>query len=216
MNCKAVIFDLDGTLLNTIGGIADAANKALTQHGYPNHKQDAYVWFVGNGAKTLMTRALPEDQRRDDIIEVCAQAFMTAYKDHWHVATQVYPGILDLLYALDRKEIKLSVVTNKPHRFAGVMMDHYFKDTPFYPILGQQDDIPKKPHPQQALTAARQMGVEPSACIFLGDSDVDMETAQRAGMHPMGAGWGFRPISELTNAGALKVLHHPMELPEVI
>ena len=107
-------------------------------------------------------------------------------------------------------------MTNKPHRFAGVMMDHYFKDIPFHPILGQRDDIPKKPDPQQALAAAREMGVKPSACIFLGDSDVDIKTAQRAGMHPFGAGWGFRPIEELKNAGAVKVLHHPMELLEII
>lgn len=216
MNCKAVIFDLDGTLLNTLGDIADAANRVLTQYGYPHHPQEAYLRFVGDGAKTLMARALPENQRLDDIIETCAREFITAYNERWHVATRVYPGIPDLLFALHRQDIGLSVVTNKPHRFAGVMMDHYFKDIPFHPILGQQDHIPKKPHPRQALTAAREMGVKPSACVFLGDSDVDIQTAQRAGMHPMGAGWGFRPARELTNAGAVKVLHHPMALLELI
>lgn len=216
MNCKAVIFDLDGTLLNTLGDIADAANRVLTRHGFPNHLNGDYVWFVGNGAKKLMVRALPDNQRLDEIIETCAREFIAEYKDHWHEATNVYTGISDLVLALHRKDIKLSVVTNKPHRFAGVMMDHYFKDIPFYPILGQRDDIPKKPHPQQALTAARKMGVKPSACIFLGDSDVDIKTAQRAGMHPLGAGWGFRPIEELKNAGAVKVLRHPMELLEII
>lgn len=216
MNCKAVIFDLDGTLLNTLGDIAEAANRVLTHNGYPIHAHEDYVWFVGDGAKTLMTRALPDSQRLVDIIETCTREFIIEYNDHWHVATKAYSGIFDLMDALHREDIKLSVVTNKPHRFAGVMMDHYFKDVPFCTILGQRDDIPKKPHPQQALTAAREMGVKPSACIFLGDSSVDMITAQRAGMHPVGAGWGFRPIEELTLAGAVKVLHHPMELLEII
>ena len=85
MNCKAVIFDLDGTLLNTLGDLADAANRVLTQRGFPNHPHEAYVWFVGNGAKKLMARALPENQRLDDIIETCAHEFIAEYKDHWHI-----------------------------------------------------------------------------------------------------------------------------------
>lgn len=216
MNCKAVIFDLDGTLLNTLGDIAGAANRVLTHNGCPMHDHEDYAWFVGDGAKSLMTRALPDNQRLDGIIETCTREFISEYNDHWHVATKAYSGIYDLLDALQRKNIKLSVVTNKPHRFAGVMMNHYFKDVPFCAILGQRDGIPKKPHPQQALTAARDMGVKPSDCIFLGDSSVDIKTAQRAGMYPMGAGWGFRPIEELTLAGAVKVLRYPMEFIEII
>ncbi len=212
MNCKAVIFDLDGTLLDTLGDIADAANRVLTQYGYPTHPQDAYAWFVGNGAKTLMTRALPDNQRQDDVIDACVHGFIADYSEHWHVATTAYPGMIKLINELTHRGIKLSVVTNKPQRFAKVMMDRYFSGVPFYPVLGQQDHIPKKPHPKQALAAAHQMGVMPSDCIFLGDSAVDIETALRAGMHPVGAKWGFRPVQELMEAGAWKVIHHPGDL----
>jgi phosphoglycolate phosphatase len=108
------------------------------------------------------------------------------------------------------------VVTNKPHPFAVSMMAHYFRNNPFDPILGQQESIPKKPDPLQALAAAKKMGVKPAACIFLGDSAVDMETACNAGMLPVGAGWGFRPAEELLNAGATTVIHHPRELLDLI
>jgi len=108
------------------------------------------------------------------------------------------------------------VVTNKPHRFAGAMMVHYFADYSFDPILGQQDGIPKKPDPRQALSSAVQMGVAPSSCIFISYNAVDMETARNAGMQPVGAGWGFRPAGELMDAGALTVIHHPQELLDLI
>ena len=106
----------------------------------------------------------------------------------------------------------MAVVTNKPHRFTGLMIDYYFRTVPFRAVLGQQDGIPKKPDPGQALAAARAMDVLPAACLFLGDSAVDMKTAKRAGMLPVGAGWGFRPHRELVDAGAALVLDHPLEL----
>ncbi len=212
MNCKAVIFDLDGTLLDTLKDIADAANRTLTQYGYPTHPHTAYTWLVGDGARELITRALPEQHRHDDTIEACVAGFISDYNSNWDAATKVYPGIIELIHKLHRREIKLSVVTNKPHRFAKVMIDRYFDGITFDPILGQQDHIPKKPHPQQALAAAEQNDVKPSECIFIGDSAVDMNTAQRAGMTPVGAAWGFRPVQELVNAGAWKVIQNPLDL----
>ncbi len=216
MNCKAVIFDLDGTLLDTLTDIADAANRVLTRYGFPTHPHAAYAWLVGDGARTLVTRALPEPHRQEAVIDACVDRFIADYNNHWHVATTVYPGIVELIDELTRREIKLSVVTNKPHRFAKVMMDRYFDGVAFDPILGQQDHIPKKPHPQQALAAANHYGAKSSQCIFIGDSAVDMETARRAGMHPVGAAWGFRPERELKDAGAWKVIQYPMDLLGVI
>jgi phosphoglycolate phosphatase len=216
MNCQAVIFDLDGTLLDTLTDIADSANRVLAAHGFPPHHTDAYRWFVGDGSAILITRALPEDQRAPEMIQTCLQGFIVDYGQNWHQATRPYDGLTDLLRHLRDLRIKMSVVTNKPHRFTGSMMGHYFGDYHFEPILGQIDGIPKKPNPQQALTAAVQMGVAPSACIFIGDSAVDMETARKAGMQPVGAGWGFRPAGELLDAGALTVIHHPLELIDLI
>jgi len=216
MNCQAVIFDLDGTLLDTLTDLADSANRVLAAHGCAPHDREAYRWFVGDGSAILMTRALPEDRRTPEMIQTCLQGFIADYSQNWHQATRPYDGLSDLLRHLRDLQIKMSVVTNKPHRFAGSMIAHYFGGCPFDPILGQQDGIPKKPNPQQALAAAAQMEVAPSTCIFIGDSAVDMETAHKAGMQPVGAGWGFRPAGELLDAGALTVIHHPLELLAMI
>jgi phosphoglycolate phosphatase len=216
MNCQAVIFDLDGTLLDTLTDIADAANRALIRSGFPPHDRRAYRWFIGDGSAVLMTRALPETQRSAEMVQTCLTSFIDDYNRNWHQATQPYAGMHDLLEKLHNRDIHFAVVTNKPHRFAVSMMAHYFGHSPFDPILGQQEGIPKKPDPAQALAAAEKMGVQPAACIFLGDSAVDMKTARNAGMQPVGAGWGFRPDDELWNSGAMAVVHHPAELLDFI
>lgn len=216
MECKAIIFDLDGTLLDTLGDISDAANRVMASRRYPVHARDAYKWFIGNGSKRLIERALPPHRRLPSIITDCLQDFITDYSDHWSVSTRPYPGIPRVIAALTAGRIQMAVVTNKPHQFACDMMDHYFDTAVFHPILGQREGIPPKPHPQQALSAAKAMGVAPGSCIFLGDSAVDMETAVRAGMQPVGAGWGFRPVQELVKSGAAQILKHPRELLPMI
>lgn len=216
MNCKAVIFDLDGTLLDTLADLANSANRVLAGNRFPTHPLADYKRFVGDGSKMLITRALPEDKRVPEIIDASLEAFVADYGQHWDKATQPYDGIVDLVAALQKSTMPMGVVTNKPHRFTSAMMAHFFNGYPFYPILGQQDHIPKKPHPHQARVAADKMGVAPSHCIFLGDSAVDMETAKSAGMHPVGAAWGFRSKQELLTAGAIRVLNHPLELLEML
>jgi phosphoglycolate phosphatase len=216
VKCRSVIFDLDGTLLDTLTDIADAANRALIRHGFPPHEQQAYRWFIGDGSAVLMTRALPENQRSAGTVQTCLNSFIEDYNRNWHRATRPYDGVRDLIAHLSHRDIKLSVVTNKPHQFAVSMMAHYFRGGVFKPILGQQEGVPKKPDPRQALAAAEQTGVKPAACIFLGDSAVDMQTARNAGMQPVGAGWGFRSAGELLDSGALTVIQHPMELLDLI
>ena len=216
MNCDAVIFDLDGTLLDTLDDIAASANRALVSNGFPPHMREAYRWFVGDGSAVLMTRALPENHRDPETSRQCLEAFITDYSDNWKTATRPYEGMLTLLARLQDRNIQLAVVTNKPHQFTGVMMAHYFRDYEFGPVLGQQEGIPRKPSPHQALTAAKQMEVAPSNCIFIGDSAVDMQTARNARMHPVGAGWGFRPAAELLEAGAEVVLNRPLELLDLL
>lgn len=215
-NCRAVIFDLDGTLLDTLDDIAESANRVLKANGFAPHPHDAYRRFVGDGSKLLMTRALPEGQRTPYQIDACLGAFIADYHQNWDQATRPYDGMLDLIAALEARNIRMAVVTNKPHQFTGMMMARYFGGRPFGPVLGQRDGIPKKPDPQQALAAAQQMGIAPADCIFLGDSAVDMETAQRAGMQAVGAAWGFRTVRELTDAGAGAVIDHPLALLELL
>jgi len=216
MNHKGVIFDLDGTLLDTLKDIADSANRVLTAHGFPPHDKEAYRWFVGDGSAILMTRALPEDQRTAEQIDSCFHGFLEDYGRNWDRATRPYEGISELLKRLEERHIKVAVVTNKPHRFTGVMMARYFSGHPFDAIFGQQPGIPKKPDPRQALAAAEKMGVTPSACLFIGDSAVDIQTAINSGMYPVGVGWGFRTAAELAGAGAATIIHHPLELLDLL
>ena len=212
MNRQAVIFDLDGTLLDTLQDIADSVNRVLAARGLAGHATEAFRTFVGDGSAVLVSRALPENQRRPEIISNCLQGFLDDYHRNWDQTTCPYDGIQDLLVQLQDRQIPMSVVTNKPHRFTGAMMARYFGSFRIHPVLGQQDGIPKKPDPHLALAAAREMGVAPSACFFVGDSAIDMQTARNAAMHPIGAGWGFRTAEELHEAGALTVLGHPLEL----
>jgi phosphoglycolate phosphatase len=216
MICRAVIFDLDGTLLDTLADIADSANRALIAHGFPAHHTSTYRQFVGDGSAILIARALPPNQRSDETIRSCLENFIHDYNHNWHRATKPYDGMAHLLRVLRDRNIKLAVVTNKPHRFAVSMVAHYFADCPFDPILGQREGVPNKPDPAQALTAAAKTGVEPSSCIFIGDSAVDMKTACSAGMQPVGAGWGFRSAEELLDTGARAVIYRPAELIALI
>jgi phosphoglycolate phosphatase len=203
---------MDGTLLNTLDDLAASVNRVLARRGFPTHTVDQYRWFIGDGSPVLITRALPPEQRSPERIQVCLQELLADYGGNWHIATHPYDGIPALLQTLAASQLALSVVTNKPHPFACLMADHFFGKTSFRSVLGQQDGIPKKPEPDQALRAARAMGVPAGACIFLGDSAVDMETARRAGMTGIGAGWGFRPVQELWDAGAVHVIDHPLDL----
>lgn len=213
---RAVIFDLDGTLLDTLADIADAVNRVLAANGYPKHTEQDYRWFVGEGSVMLIMRALPPGYRDAGNIQACLERFIKDYNQHWHCKTAPYPGVMELLKTLQTRQLKLAVVTNKPHHYAEKMTAHYFPKTSFNPIFGQREGIPKKPDPTQALAAARQMQVAPHDCLFVGDSAVDIKTARRAGMSSIGAGWGFRPKSELIDAGADYIIDHPMEVLSLI
>jgi phosphoglycolate phosphatase len=212
MTFSAVIFDLDGTLLDTLADLGGSVNRVLAGRGFPTHPLDAFRWFVGDGSRLLMTRALPSDQRSAGMIDSCLAALLDDYNQNWHGQTRPYDGVVPLLERLVGQGKALSVVTNKPHPFTGQMVEHYFQGIPFRAVLGQQEGIAKKPDPVQALAAARSMGSLPEACLFLGDSGVDMETARRGGMTGVGAAWGFRPVDELRAAGARHIIHHPLEL----
>jgi phosphoglycolate phosphatase len=216
MPINAILFDLDGTLLDTLHDLADAANRVLEQAGLPTHTPSAYRRFIGDGSRMLITRAIPEDHRTPDRIEDLLTRFKDDYSRHWKTATRPYPGIRDLLRELVRRGIPRAVVTNKPHAFAERCVHHFFPDIAFQTIQGQKEDVPLKPHPRPALEVARQLRVPAPECLLLGDSDVDMQTARAAGMLPVGAAWGFRPIGELIGAGAVRVVHTPQEILECL
>jgi phosphoglycolate phosphatase len=214
MNSKpiAIIFDLDGTLLNTLSDLANSVNRVLASHNFPVHATEAYRFFVGDGARMLIKRALPENQREEKNIEKCLDEFKKEYQQNWHNETILYPGIAEMLNALTAYDLKLAILSNKPHTFTLKCVHHFLSKWNFDVIVGQQESIPQKPDPAGALLIARQLNIEPASFLYVGDSAVDMKTACASAMFPMGVLWGFRPAEELKTNGAAALLSEPLEI----
>lgn len=206
---QAVLFDLDGTLTNTLEDIAFAMNRALRLHHLPEHPVDAYRYLVGNGAKVLAQRAVGQ---RADLAEQVQRDYQAYYETHNLVRTKPYDGIPALLEGLQRKGLKLCVFSNKPHADTCHVVEHFFPGVNFAVVRGQQDGVPVKPDPAGALLVAQELSILPENFLYVGDTDVDMLCARRASMHPVGAVWGFRDEAELRQAGAERLAQHPEEL----
>ena len=213
---RAVIFDLDGTLLDTLEDIGRAANRVLSSNGFPDHPLESYKYFVGDGAAVLFQRALPDGFGRGDTLERCLRQFRDDYGRAWNVATKLYPGVPDLLNGLAGRGIRMSVFSNKPHAITEACVDGFLGAWTFDVVLGHRDGAPKKPDPSGALAIAARTGVRPDEFLYLGDTGTDMETAHRAGMRPIGALWGFRTREELEAHGAERLLEHPAELIDLL
>ena len=209
MHIKAAIFDLDGTLTNTLNDIATAMNRSLRLHGLAEFQVDEYRYLVGDGAKVLACRAVRD---RQDLAESVRREYQAYYQDHTLDTTQPYPGIPELLKALTERGIQVCVLSNKPHADTCGVVRHFFPEIPFAQIRGQVEGVPVKPDPTGALLIARALSLPPDAFVYLGDTNVDMRTARNAGMHPVGVTWGFRPAEELTQAGAEHLIGNPLEL----
>ncbi|WP_319523658.1 HAD-IA family hydrolase [Breoghania sp.] len=209
---QAIIFDLDGTLLNTLDDIADSVNRMLAEEGLPTHTVDAYRFFIGNGWRMLVTRALPEDERSDERIDACVERSREIYHENWNRKTRVYEGIADLMDRLQERGLPLAVLSNKPHDFALRYAGAYLGQWKFEAILGYSDRFPPKPDPTAALEIAGRIDVAPENFLFVGDSAVDMQTAHAAGMHAVGTAWGFRGAGELRDNGCRTLVRHPLEI----
>ena len=211
---RAVLFDLDGTLADTLADLANAVNHALTTLGCPTHPLPAYRYFVGDGARNLILRTLPADKAS---LADKALALMRAhYEAHCFDETRLYPGIQELVPVLFRQGLKLAVFSNKPDDFTKRMVAHYFPYSPFTAVRGQRANLPIKPDPTVALQIAEELGIPPSEWVYLGDTNTDMHTATAAGMFPVGVLWGFREREELVEAGALKLIARPDELLQLL
>lgn len=216
MPIAAVLFDLDGTLLDTLADLAYSANRVLESHGLPTHPEGAYRDFVGEGIRMLFFRALPEPHRTEAWISRCAEEFLAVYGRHWNVETRPYRGIPELLDALSWRQLRLAILSNKPHASTEQCARALLPADRFEIVLGQRDGLPRKPDPAGALEIAHRMGVSPSHFVYLGDSGTDMQTAVRAGMVPVGALWGFRGRDELLAHGARVLIQRPLDLIPVV
>ena len=212
---KLIVFDLDGTLINSLEDLADSANHVLEQHGFTIHPVDAYRYFVGDGVRKLIERILPAEERNDAQIEQCRQEFVAYYKIHMEDKTSVYEGITDLLKALKTRGLKIAVATNKVHVAVEPLMAKYFPGIQFDSLIGQREGIPVKPAPQIMFDILAQCGCEPSEALHVGDTATDMQLAHNAGVTPVGVLWGYRPLEELQEAGAKHIIQHPAELLEI-
>ena len=207
-----VIFDLDGTLLDTIADLANATNHALTQLGYATHPVSAYKYMVSNGVTKLLERALPEDMRTTRMVEAMRTHFRQYYDGHCTDCTTVYPGISDLLDELATRNIDTAVTSNKYQSAVTQLISHFFGKTPWAAVLGHQDNVPVKPDPSIVFMALNARPTHKDEVLYVGDSAVDMETARRAGIESVGVTWGFRPRSELVAAGADHLVDTPDDI----
>lgn len=194
---ELVIFDLDGTLLNTISDLGDAANYALKQAGLPTHSPQTYPRMVGNGVRKLIERVLPESMRTTEMVDDRLKDFMGYYDEHMTDKTVPYPGIPELLADLTQRGIKVAVASNKYKAAVERLINHYFPNIPWAAIEGQQEGIPTKPDPSIVFEILSECPTPKAKVLYVGDSGVDMETARRACVESCGVTWGFRPLSEL-------------------
>ncbi len=211
MRFKATLFDLDGTLLNTLDDLADTANAALRQLQYQEHPVDSYRYFVGDGLRTLIERILPESCMEKQISE-CEQVFKELYAIHWADKSRPYPGVMAMLGDLRGMGLMLAILSNKPDEFTRMCVNRFFPADTFSSVAGQRAGIAKKPDPAGALIIAEKLGIRCDDVLYIGDTATDMQTGKRAGMRTAGVLWGFREIAELEKNGADFIISHPREI----
>lgn len=190
MKIEGIIFDLDGTLVHTIEDIAGAANIMFAKHGLPEHDLDYYLKWIGNGAVKFIERA-----HGSPVSEMQLRAYVSEFKDIYaenlHNKSRVYEGVPEVLDELVDRGLKISVLSNKPHLLTREVCEFYLSQWPLDPVLGQREEVPRKPDPAAAFEIAEHMGIAPENILFVGDSDNDILTAQAAGMVPLGVSWGY-------------------------
>lgn len=214
MKKQLVIFDLDGTLLNTVADLAMATNYALSAFGYPTHSEESIKGFVGNGVSKLLERALPEEKRTEENISLIRQHFTEYYDKHNADLSTPYPGIPEMLSQMQQAGVKLAVASNKYQSATEKLVANYFPNIDFVCVLGQRPNIPVKPSPEIVHEIMRKTNVRKADTLYVGDSDVDMQTAQNAEIDAIGVSWGFRPRKELEAYKPLAIIDKATDLED--
>ncbi len=209
---KLVIFDLDGTLLNTIADLAHSTNQALAYYGFPTHEVSAYRYFVGNGITKLFERALPEEARTEENIEKIRSRFVPYYDAHNTDCSTPYDGIPELLEALQERGILLAVASNKYQAATEKLVSHFFPSIRFTAVFGQREGIPTKPDARIVDDILKVCALRREETLYVGDSNVDMQTGINAGVDVAGVSWGFRPVEELRAYHPAHIVDRPEEI----
>ncbi len=212
MKYRAVLFDLDGTLLDTLADLGNSMNSVLARAGWPEHSLADYKYYIGDGVDNLVRRVLPENRRDAATINEYVAALREEYGRRWAEQSCPYPGIPDLLDTLQVRGLKMAILTNKMDDFAGRVVARLLPGWRFESVLGDRPGFPRKPDPAGALDIAVRLGLSPAEFLYLGDTGIDMQTARAAGMMAVGALWGFRPAEELRAGGAEVLIERPAEL----
>jgi len=213
-NAKAAIFDLDGTLINSIEDIADCANAVLSHHGLPANTTERFKELVGDGFANLVRKIIPQEELTPERLKLFIEQYRDLYSQHWNKKTKVYSGIAELLKDMSDAGIKLAVLSNKRDDFTKRCVSWFFPEIQFAEVRGEREGTPLKPAPDAAVEIAAKLNVSPEECVFIGDSEIDIETAKRANMPSIGVLWGFRSRAILENAGANLIVSRPDEISQ--
>lgn len=215
MKVEGIIFDLDGTLVHTIEDIAGAANVLFERHGLPQHGIDYYLKWIGNGAVKFIERAHGKPVSREQLI-VYVREFKAIYENNLHDKSRVYDGVPQLLDKLVSMGIRISILSNKPDKLTRQVVSFYLSEWPLLPVFGQREEVPRKPDPAGAHEIAETMEIAPERIMFVGDSDIDILTAQAARMIPIGVSWGYGRLLKEPVVGDYPMIHQPSELLNLI
>ena len=207
------IFDLDGTLLNSLEDLKNSLNTVLENYNLPTHSSEAYKKFVGNGMLKLVEHAIPKDSTQLDVI---FEDFLYEYGQRYYEKSRPYEGVLSMLKSLNEQEIPISICTNKKQEYTDEIIKRFFDGVEFVEVVGDKSDGLHKPNPFYPLQIASSMKLDTQDLYFVGDSDVDMQTSINSNMHGIGVSWGFRSVEELKNAGAKTIIYHADELLELL
>jgi phosphoglycolate phosphatase len=216
MSIRGVIFDLDGTLINSVDDIADSLNYTLKQHGLDERPNNNIKDWIGEGAIELIRKAIPADKLVHLEVEKFLWEYRERYRQNYAEKTYLYNGISSLLDALTARNLYLNILSNKPQELTLLVAQHFFSEWKFKNILGMRDSIPRKPDPYAALEIVQNLGVKPSEILYVGDSGTDIETARNARLKIVAVSWGFRPRFELENLNADFIIDQPLELLHII
>ncbi len=213
---RLVIFDLDGTLLNTIEDLATACDVVLKHNGLPTYSLEEYQEFVGSGIMRLVERALPENRRTEEFVAKVRAEFLEYYFENIDKKTRVYSGIEMLLNELQDRGVAMAVASNKFQEGTRKLVASFFPNIRFEAVLGQRPNVPLKPHPYIVRDIIQITSFTPDKILYVGDSGVDIETAKAAGVESVGVSWGFRPVEELEQSGADHIIDNPAEILSII